>query len=449
MAKSRSRSGVKPILKKLQSHSEKNSLDLDRAWEDQRTEYSHGFYGKGDDGAAGNSRVLARDVSFSLSSTDVSSSAATGVAATTAVAASTTKYSHARSTSGTSHVSVATSASGRNGSFVHPFQQTPRASTPPLSYANSLVSLDNAPPPVITENDPYDLDLNLNLISSTGSYTTKPPRSYQPSNPRRPSLASQRTNSLSDVTQPLRAFTSTRSNGSPAVRSSVNQSLSDMQLKPSSTATDSPPLSSTAPFGSAPLTTTSTASSPSISGATPASTVMSPLRSSLDVNGFRLRSRSDIDTATRQEQVRQARRKFEEKEKVKEEKYAREQVKKRERADTKEAQRFERAQAQIRKGSSSNVGLASGRTSSSTEARPSASRKSTNNTRFDSSAEKLEFTSRGYDSVASGQTPNARADSVAFESSKKSRTTTKRKTMGAWTAFVLWFRTRLLKMGRR
>jgi hypothetical protein len=456
MPKSRSRTVVKPILKKLHSHSEKNSLDLNRGWEEQTGEFGYGYgsvdyygaKGKDDDGAAGlyaagNSRLAARDVSFSLSATDVSSGAA----------GNTTKYSHARSTSGTSHVSIATTGSGRNGSFVHPFQQTPRTSTPPLSYANSLVSLDNAPP-VITENDPYDLDHSA-AGAGAGAYTTKPPRSYQSSNPRRPSLASQRTSSLSDVTQPLRAFTSARSNpGSPAVRlagsSSVNQSQTDVQLNPTSSATDSPPLSSTAPFGSTPLTAVSPASSSStaVPCAASASATMSPLRSSLDMNGFRLRSRSDIDTATRQEQVRQARRKFEEKEKAKEEKYAREQVKKRERADTKEAQRIERAQAQMRKASFGNSGVASGRTSSSTEARPPASRKSTNNTRFDSSAEKLEFSSRGYDSVASGQTPHARADDVHFESSKKSRTA-KRKTMGAWTAFVLWFRTRLLKLGRR
>ncbi|KAI9171672.1 hypothetical protein HJFPF1_01159 [Paramyrothecium foliicola] len=471
MPKSRSRTVVKPILKKLHSHSEKNSLDLDRRWEEQPAEFGynrgHGHgYGAGspdyhynnnsgrsndDDSAAGlyavgSQRVAGRDVSFSLSATDVSNSAS----------ANPTKYSHARSTSGTSHISIATTASGRNGSFVHPFQQTPRTSTPPLSYANSLVSLDNSAPPVITEDDPYDLENHSSAGVGTAAYTTKPPRSYHPTNPRRPSLASQRTSSLSDVTQPLRAFTSTRSggSGSPAMRvasqSSVNQSQTDVPLNASSSAIDSPPLSSTAPLGSNPLTAASPSSTSSATafGTTPASTVMSPLRSSLDMNGFRLRSRSDIDTATRQEQVRQARRKFEEKEKAKEEKYAREQVKKRERADTKEAQRIERAHAQMRKASFGNSGQASSRTSSSTEARPSASRKSTSNAVFDSSGEKLAFSSRGYDSVTPGQVPHARADDVHFESARKTKTA-KRKTMGAWTAFVLWFRTRLLKLGRK
>jgi hypothetical protein len=166
------------------------------------------------------------------------------------------------------------------------------------------------------------------------------------------------------------------------------------------------------------------------------------------MTGFRLRSRSELDAATRQEQVRQARRKFEEKEKVKEEKYAREQVRKREKADNKEAQRFERAQAQMRSRTSLSNGLASGRNSTSTDARPSGSRKSTSNSRIDAAAEKMDFASRGYDTVPQGQTPHARADDVHFQHIKKSNTA-KRKTTGAWTAFVLWLRTRLLKMGRR
>jgi hypothetical protein len=175
---------------------------------------------------------------------------------------------------------------------------------------------------------------------------------------------------------------------------------------------------------------------------------MSPtIRSSLD--GFRLRSRSELDTATRQEQVRQARRKFEQKEKVKEEKYAREQVRKREKADTKEAQRYERAaHAQLRKGSST-AGTSTGRTSSSIDIQPIISRKSTSNGRFDaSSPEKLSFTSHGYDRAAQGQLPNARAEDVHFQSTHRPKTA-KHKTTSTWTAFVLWFRTRLLKMGRR
>lgn len=72
---------------------------------------------------------------------------------------------------------------------------------------------------------------------------------------------------------------------------------------------------------------------------------MSPLRTSLDAMGIptpRLRSRSEVDTAVRQEQIRQARRKFEERERVKELKYEREEVERRNRQANKEAARIER-----------------------------------------------------------------------------------------------------------
>jgi hypothetical protein len=73
---------------------------------------------------------------------------------------------------------------------------------------------------------------------------------------------------------------------------------------------------------------------------------MSPLRTSLDLSGFpRLRSRSEVDTSLRAEKLRVARRKFEERERVKEEKYDREMIRKRERRDTKEACRIEKGEA--------------------------------------------------------------------------------------------------------
>lgn len=476
ITKARSRTAVKPILKKLHSpHSEKNSLDLDRSWEEQTpaVTYTSLDYGTRDDdrstsiysspysiGDAGSTTAStrtgprSRDVSFTLSPTELGGAGGGGSGGARI------KYSHARSTSGASHVSIATTNSGRNGSFIHPFQQTPQTSTPPLlSYANSTTSLDNASvgprdySPTIAEDELDNsavrgLDgADQHAYHSTMAAVTSPAvRSYhspvlphQHPDLRRPSLASShRTNSLSDVTQPL-AVTTSRSNSGLALRTahgSVNQSRTDpLQGSASSiTMTDSP-LSTTAPIGSSPLMSAST-------------TPMSPLRSSLDMNGFRLRSRSEVDTVTRQEQVRQARRKFEEKERAKEEKYAREQVRKRERADTKEAQRFERSQTQNRKTSFGTAGLSSGRNSTSTDQRPAASRKSTSGQeRPDGPGESVDFATRGYDSVPTGEAPDAKADNVHFEPSR--RRTTKRKTTGTWTAFVLWFRTRLLKMGRR
>lgn len=487
ITKSRSKTVVKPILKKLHSpHSEKNSLDLNRSWEEQTpaVTYSSLDYGSRDDdgsavffspsyavgdaasgsgrGSIGSGRPSGtrstRDVSFTLSSTDLPGGSVAGASGS---AGGRIKYSHTRSTSGASHISIATTGSGRNGSFVHPFAQTPRTSTPPLlSYANSLASLDNPSvgprdySPTITENgsDNKGVIDQHTYHTAMAAVTTATARSYHSpalphphSDPRRPSLASsQRTNSLSDVTQSLPPAT-TRSNSGLALRiaqSAVNQSRPDPQLGSASpaTMTDSP-LSTTAPIGSSPLMTASHSSSA-------VTTPMSPLRSSLDMSGFRLRSRSEVDTATRQEHVRLARRRFEEKEKAKEEKYAREQVRKRERADNREAQR----QTQIRKASFGTPGLSSGRNSTSTDPRPSAavSRKSTGTGRFDAAAasEKVDFATRGYDSVPMGDTPEAKADDVHFESQRR-RKVTKRKTTGTWTAFVLWLRTRLLKMGRR
>jgi hypothetical protein len=167
------------------------------------------------------------------------------------------------------------------------------------------------------------------------------------------------------------------------------------------------------------------------------------------MNGaFRLRSRSEVDTATRQENVRQARRKWEEKERVKEEKYVREENRKRERADTKEALR----KTQARKSGSFSAGLSSARNSMSIEAPPRKSlgqrMNSFSQATPDTEREKVDFASKGYSDVETGDVPKARADDVRFETTRRPKTT-KRKTTGAWTAFVLWFRTRLLKLGRR
>jgi hypothetical protein len=161
--------------------------------------------------------------------------------------------------------------------------------------------------------------------------------------------------------------------------------------------------------------------------------------------GFRMRSRSEVDTAAHREQVREARKKFEEKQRVKEEKYARAAVEKRDRAATKEAVKFEKTQAQLMKGPGAMTGTSSGRNSSSAEARPSASRKSTRDG-YSSEAEKMGFASSLYNSTAPATSP--RADDVSPDASRRMHTA-KKKTQSAWTAFMLWVRHRLLKLGRR
>lgn len=480
LTKSRNRTVVKPILKKLHSAgSDNNSLDLDRGWDEQNIHYY-------DHSLDDNSRGSARDGSFSSTNHTVPG----------AIIADTTsrrrhgladKYSHARSTSGASHASVTTSGSGRAGTFVHPFQQTPRTSEPPLSQSYSNVShsrpsldlnyglglRDFEPNATITEDQGDSEGYPFASVTATPTVitptSTTPGRTSATAFPEgvsitngksqhqrhvsssshggghRP-LASQRTNSLSDVTSPPTAPRSVISNlsqqaSTPRIPAVMNHGRPELYSSSFSSGNDSSPLSSTVPVlhkeasSTSPHTLTTACSS--MTGGTP---IISPLRSSLDMGGFRLRSRSSLDTVTRQEQVRQARRKFEEKEKAKEEKYARAETKKRERADTKEAQK------QLRKGSSS--GLASGRTSSSTEIRPTASRKNTGPQGVIGEKDGDPF-GQGYDSVQTGRKPQAKAEEVLFAPAPRRSKTAKRKTTGTWTSFVLWLRTRLLKLGRR
>jgi hypothetical protein len=521
ISKYKARSTVKPILKKLHSsHSEKNSLDLDRGWEEQHTQLGYTNRTSHDNQSSADALFGqyspttfqpptgrgTRDVSFDLSTADLmkasttittgtttttcstlNSTSATSASSSTAafssngnssnnnnnnasnptVSSSKLPYHHTRSTSGTSQFSVATSNSGRNGSFVHPFQQTPRTSSPPLlSYAASLASVDNNPqrdyPPNTISEDDDNLDPPCIPISTTGSsgarvYQSSLSQSQSHSSHRGPPPAgNQRASSMSDAIPTIRTahgrtssgsiprlMTTTTNNStdaSPSIHGRATETGHFGNITPSVTVVDESPLSAvtSAAFGMSPQMSTGTSSS---------NHPMSPLRSSLDMTNFRIRSRSDVDTATRQEHVRAARRKFEEKEKAKEEKYAREQSRKRERADSKEAHRLEKAQSR-------NRGSHSARNSSS-DARPSFTRKSTNHSRLDEQDEKIslsgadqDLSGRLYEDTAPAASSHPRADDVHFESSKRNRSG-KRKSTGTWTAFVLWLRTRLLKLGRR
>ncbi|KAG6017341.1 hypothetical protein E4U41_004234 [Claviceps citrina] len=475
LPRSRSRIVVKPILKKLHSHTDRaSSLDLDRGWDDQP---SPGFAAGPDFG------TYDSDASYhyyypTAAAAAAGASTAAAAAATAAAAAAREgargKYAHVRSASGTSHASsiaTTTTASGRNGgSFVHPFQQTPHASTPPLSYANSRASLENGLAtgrgysPTITEHDDDDDVADAYYSSFHSASTTPRPALYQsayfqhPSH-RRPSGASHGTSSLSDGHQTAR-IPATRPNPArprPLGTASVDQSRSELNLSTlSSLAAADSSLSSTAPLGTV-ATNLSTVQTHAISSS---ASPMSPLRNSLDMGGFRLRSRSEVDTSTHQEQVLEARRKFEAKERAKEEKYLREQHRKRERAESKETHRREKTQSRLRKGLNSSPGhhlhlgsMPGSAVSSGTDMRITSSRKH-GAARFDGDArEKIDFATHGYESTHHGggqaQTAPARADDVHFASSKRAKKTAKHKTVGVWTAFVLWLRTRLLKLGRR
>lgn len=217
---------------------------------------------------------------------------------------------------------------------------------------------------------------------------------------------------------------------------------------------------------------------------------MSPLRSSFDSSGFpRLRAKSDLDTATRVDHLREARRKFEMKERAKDEKYAREEIRRRERADTKRAQEAERQaaaalkersvarareeaaeleEAMLRKRpshlhrrkisttSSGRPSLSAARPSMSmsASARPSISRRNTSSTPFDEEpeAEAEKFASSNYDSLDARNPPSfgseaGHAHGVSFQSTRRTHSA-KKKTHSAWHMFLLWLRTKLLRVGK-
>jgi hypothetical protein len=164
------------------------------------------------------------------------------------------------------------------------------------------------------------------------------------------------------------------------------------------------------------------------------------------------------------------------KERAKDEKYAREEIKRRERADNKRAQELDKQLAAHHKeqlaararqeaaeleealqrgkhnrkisiASSSRPSLSLPRPSMSL-ARPSMSRKNTS----DQLGESEKFMSSSYDNTDPRNAPThgteaGNAPSVPFPPPKR-KNTAKKKTQSAWTAFMLWLRTKLLHMGK-
>ncbi|CAK7242191.1 MAG: hypothetical protein STHCBS139747_003671 [Sporothrix thermara] len=463
---------VKPILKK-RIHSEKNSLDLDRPLEEQHVPglavLTSGY-------ESGSQTRFARDVSFSYSDN-------------LAYAGKPQLYQHGRSHSGTSHTSAATTTSGggnRPSTFVHPFQQIPRTQTPPLLYTTSVASIDNGSSstrdysPTITENDDddyydddkYPVGSLPTALSTAHRYHHGHSASSSPSSLRHPAQGNQRAASYSDihtVAPPLRLNTTRsmpigrKNPGSSSLSSSLSHSDLYLHTSSGSAVLDSP--SSTGPVA-APASVSSSSFAP-----------LSPLRSSLEIVNFpRLRSRSELDSGARADQIREARRKFEERERAKTEKHDRELVRKRERRDHKEAKSYERqAAAQLRKNSGGSVSEPLHRPSLSRKTTPTfgsssglniniGSRRASGSdfekgrdsigwcsrqTAQDASEKPLAFMSNNYDNVAGGQTPSfgPTVDSVAFRNARRNNTT-KRRTQGYWNGFVLWLRTRLFHMGR-
>jgi hypothetical protein len=149
--------------------------------------------------------------------------------------------------------------------------------------------------------------------------------------------------------------------------------------------------------------------------------------------GFRVRSRSEVDGRVRSETIQEARRKFYEKEQAKEEKAAREEIRAREKREQKEARQIERGHRR----SSASEGARNKRSKSDPVMH-----------------EKNGFIGREYDSVP-GQAPPYIQEAFeegpgGFGEPHRSHTgfsNTKKKTHSTFTKFMMWIRTRFMRMG--
>ncbi|KAI0517167.1 hypothetical protein F5B22DRAFT_131080 [Xylaria bambusicola] len=492
VGKSKVKPAVKPILKKW-SHSEKEkkSLDLDRGWDEQGEQYRSS---QQDWGRSSSLSFYEQPDGVGTIPSGTVGGVGLGVLGN---GVSARRYNHSRSISSTSHASGTTSNSSNGipaprqagATFVHPFQQTPRTSTPPLlSYANSLASIADTrdySPTTITEDEDNEDGIagsieprnhsqqyrstshNNSAINIHCSTFASSNLASQPAlNSHLPSLQSQHTSStdVSDTNSPkppLRVNTSRTCSSIPTHSSRLANvsSRSDLYLD-RGVDLDSP-----------------TSNPPPNAMTSPSTSITPIMRTSLDGGFPRLRAKSDLDTATRAEHLREARRKFEIKERAKDEKYAREEIKRREKADNKRAQELEKQSAAqhkeqlaarareeaaeleeaLQRGKHNRkVSIASsGRPSLSMPrpslniGRPSLSRRNTPSR----ISESEKFMSSSYDSTGPRSPPTygreARAaHSIQYTSSSKHKSKAKKKTQGAWTTFILWLRTKLLRMSR-
>jgi len=370
-ATSKSRTKVKPILRKL-TQSEKNSLDLDRPAAEQD---GLGIY---DYGTGSRS---SHDINVNFTTTGMG------------IGMGRRGY-HNRSTSGTSQFSTATTGSGqRTGSFVHPFQQTPRPYTPPLavsSYQNSLRESDSLSNSPTEDDDPASS--NNNTLQNYRSASNL-------SNHRNPSLTGATSTPPTSqlAPQPLLRIQTKQSSSSRLALATSHTSLHNDLTSPADTPTMSP---------------------------------ASAIRTSMD-KGFRIRSRSELDSRGRSETIQEARRKFQEKELAKEEKAAREEIRALEKRNQKEARQIERGH----------------RRSSASDA--TRSKRSKSDLTMTEKGESL--VGREYDSVADQNPPvftDAGFGGEGVQRREGGLKGTKKKTHSAWTKLMMWLRTRFIRMGR-
>ena len=153
----------------------------------------------------------------------------------------------------------------------------------------------------------------------------------------------------------------------------------------------------------------------------------SAFRTSVD-KGFRIRSRSEVDTRARTETVQEARRKFQEKEQAKDEKAAREEIRAMEKRNQKEARQIERGHRR----SSASDGTRNKRSKSDL-----------------ATHEKNGPIGREYGSVPFETLPLPR-NMEGLEQRHRSNTgfsNTKKKTHNMFTKALMWIRTRFIRMG--
>ncbi|POS83166.1 hypothetical protein EPUL_006853, partial [Erysiphe pulchra] len=294
-----------------------------------------------------------------------------------------TKGVHNRSASGASQYSVATAASGhRTGSFVHPFQQTPRPFTPTFTTAVATASSQD----LLRNNDIssrwIDEEVepqNNNYYSSTSnssSYHSPPPTQSSPSSYIPQALYSNKISSSRLALVSSYPNFSSQNNSThefPSSRTSIPHSSSSISIE----------------------------------------------------KGFRLRSRSEVISRGRAKSVQEARRRFIEKERLQEEKAAREEIKQLEKRQQKEAIRIERSNRQ----SSASLSSRSKRSKSDATSYETGESLSTRSTAIGS------------------DDPFLKSEEIPEQ--KRSSFPAKQKLFSACAMFLMWFRMRLMHLGSR
>lgn len=374
------------VIRKLSRPSEKSSLDLNRP----SAEQGLGLYYASEYGSGGSGGGASR----SLHDLSVNSSVAAR------------RGWHQRSTSGTSQFSTRTAGSlsaaaavsayrGGEG-FRHPWQQTPRPYTPPGgSYQGSSAESEGRETPT----------LGLGEVEETPEQSVLGEALIMP---------------------PLRVNTKT----SDRVRLPLGTSSSNSLHLGSS-------LSIFGEHNRDTITNTTALGSLSPSDTVSPTSFTSRSRVSMD-RGYRLRSRSEAEKG-QVESVREARRKWDEREREKEERVAREQVRQREKLERREARKIEKG----------------GRKSSTSErsrARGDSGAKYSFQEKRGGGEEGL--FARDYDSAPVQTPPHTEQEYGQFPPPPPPKHSSpgaeaKKRTHSAWTAFMMWLRTRILRMSKK